>query len=222
MVRVSEVLAVLIVALVLAASSATADQVRYFQQNGVTYCETTRTMQRPVCETTMQQTTRTVYKQQYYTETKDVTQTTWCPVTTYQPETYWVGRWNPFVEPYVQTRWVPQTTWQQRTEVVKVPVTCSKLVPETQQVQVPVASQKMVSEEVVVSRVAVSTPAPCVAQPFVSQPAASPAYVVSPAQTYPANPAYINCGEQVGGVARLNQDPPRYGAGSNAGNSPAR
>ena len=219
MVRVCQILTVLIVALVLVASSATADQVRYFQQNGVTYCETTRTVQRPVCETTMQQTTRTVYKQQYYTETKDVTQTSWCPVTTYQPETYWVGRWNPFVEPYLQTRWVPQTTWQQRSEVVKVPVSCCKLVPESQQVQVPVSTQKMVSEEVVVSRVAVSAPAPCVPQP-----AATPVYTVSPtpAQMYPANPAYIRSGEQVGGIARLNQDPPRYGAGTAATSSPTR
>ncbi len=141
-------------------SSAAGDQVRYYQQNGITYCETLRTVQRPVYETTMQQTTRTVYKEQYYTETKDVTQVYWCPVTTYRAETYWVGHWNPFVEPYLASQWVPQTCWQQKTQVVKTPVTCRRLVPEVQTVQVPVTTQKCVSDEVVVSRVAVSGPAP--------------------------------------------------------------
>ncbi|MGA2796065.1 MAG: hypothetical protein ABSE63_00660 [Thermoguttaceae bacterium] len=212
-----QILVVLIFASFFLPSSAAGDQVRYYQENGITYCETRRTVQRPVCETTMQPTTRTVYKEQYYTETKDVTQVCWCPVTAYQPETYWVGRWNPFVEPYLETRWVPQTTWQQRTDVVKTPVTCRKLVPEVQQVQVPVTTQKLVSEEVVVSRVAVSAAAPCV-----SQAAASPTYPVYPAQAYPANPASIPSGERVGGIARLNQDPPRYGVGSPGTVSPTR
>ena len=211
MMLVRQMLAVLVVAPIFLASSAAADQVRYYQENGVTYCETTRTIQRPVCETTMQQTTRTVYKEQYYTETKDVTQVSWCPVTTYQAETYWVGRWNPFVEPYLQTRWVPQTSWQQRTEVVKLPVTCRRLVPEVQQVQVPVATQKMVSEEVVVSRVAVGGAVPCVGQA-----------VAYPAQTWAANPGSIVAGQQIGGIARLNQDPPRYGVGATGQTSSTR
>ncbi|MGA2061733.1 MAG: hypothetical protein ABSG67_14705 [Thermoguttaceae bacterium] len=206
-----QILVVLIFASFFSPSSAAGDQVRYYQENGITYCETRRTVQRPVCETTMQPTTRTVYKEQCYTETKDVTQVSWCPVTTYQTETYWVGRWNPFVEPYLETRWVPQTTWQQRTEVVKLPVTCRKLVPETQQVQVPVTTQKLVSEDVVVSRVAVSSPVPCVGQA-----------VAYPAQTYVGNPGSISGGQQIGGIARLNQDPPRYGVGTTATVSPTR
>ncbi len=205
MIMVRHILAVPVVAAIFFASPAAADQVRYYQVNGVTYCETTRTVQRPVCETTMQQTTRTVYKEQLYTETKDVAQVYWCPLTTYQPETYWVGRWNPFVDPYLETRWVPHTSWQQRTEVVKLPVTCRKLVPETQQLQVPVATQKMVSQEVVVSRVPVANSIPCVGQA-----------VAYPAQAYPANPPSIIGGGQVGGIARLNQDPPRYGSATTA------
>ena len=210
-----QILVVLIFASFFLPSPAAGDQVRYYQENGITYCETRRTVQRPVCETTMQQTTRTVYKEQCYTETKDVTQVSWCPVTAYQPETYWVGRWNPFVEPYLETRWVPQTTWQQRTEVVKLPVTCRKLVPEVQQVQVPVTTQKLVSEDVVVSRVAVSSPVPCVGQTV-----SNPAYY--PAQTYVGNPGSIPSGQQIGGIARLNQDPPRYGVGTTATVSPTR
>jgi hypothetical protein len=210
-----QILAVLIFASFFLPSSAAGDQVRYYQENGITYCETRRTVQRPVCETTMQQTTRTVYKEQCYTETKDVTQVSWSPVTTYQPETYWIGRWNPFVDPYLETRWVPQITWQQQTQVVKTPVTCRKLVPEVQQVQVPVTTQKLVSEDVVVSRVAVSSPVPCVGQVV-----SNPAYY--PVRTYVGPPSSIPSGEQIGGIARMNQDPPRYGVRSNAGNTPTR
>jgi hypothetical protein len=224
---VRQILVVLIFASFFLASSAAADQVRYYQENGITYCETRRTVQRPVCETTMQQTTRTVYKEQCYTETKDVTQVSWCPVITYQPETYWVGRWNPFVDPYVETRWVPQTTWQQRSEVVKLPVTCRKLVPEVQQVQVPVTTQKLVSEDVVVSRVAVSNPVPSAVQPTVSNPTSYPSYSASnptsyPARTYVGNSSSIPSGEQIGGIARLNQDPPRYGVGKTGQTAPTR
>jgi hypothetical protein len=212
MMLVRHILVVLIFASLFLPSSAAADQVRYYQVNGVTYCETLRTIQRPVCETTMQQTTRTVYKDQYYTETKDVTQVAWCPVTTYQAETYWVGRWNPFVDPYLQTRWVPQTTWQQQTSVVKTPVTCRKLVPELQQVQVPVTTQKLVSEDVVVSRVAVCAPVPQSAGQAVAY----------PAQTNLGIPAPIPSGVQIGGIARLNQDPPRYGVSTTGQTSPTR
>ena len=116
MILVRQILVVLIVTSIFSLSSAAGDQVRYYQENGITYCETRRTVQRPVCETTMQQSTRTVYKEQYYTDTKDVTRVYWCPVTTYRADTYWIGRWNPFVEPYLETQWAPQTCWQQRTE----------------------------------------------------------------------------------------------------------
>ena len=95
-------------------------------------------------ETACQQTTRTVYKEQFNTETRDVTRTWWCPVTTYRAETEMVGKWNFFIEPYYETRWVAETQWVPHSEVVKMPVTCRKLVPETQTVQVPVTNQKIV------------------------------------------------------------------------------
>lgn len=94
-----QLLVVPILASFLLPSLAAGDQLRYIQQNGITYCETLRTVQRPVYETTMQQTTRTVYKEQQYTETKDATQVYWYPVTTYRAETHWVGILNPFVQP---------------------------------------------------------------------------------------------------------------------------
>jgi hypothetical protein len=204
---VRQVIGISIVASMFFLSSAAGDQLRYYQENGITYCETLRTVQRPVYETTMQQTTRTVYKEQYYTETKDVTQTCLYPVTSYRAETYWVGRWNPFVDPYLATEWIPQTCWQQRTQVVKTPVTCRRLVPEAQTVQAPVTTQKLVSDEVVVGRVAVSGPGVrMVQQNYPTYP--------SPARTYVGTAGPIYSGEPIGGIARLNQDPPRYGVGT--------
>ena len=58
-----------------------ADEVHYYQENGVTYRETRRYVTRPVVETKTQQTTRTVYKEEAYTENRDVAKTTWVPVT---------------------------------------------------------------------------------------------------------------------------------------------
>ena len=199
-----QLLAFPIVTLFFLLSSATGDQVRYYQQNGITYCETRRTIQRPIYETTMQQTTRTVYKEQLYTETKDVTQTYWYQVTTYRAETNLVGRWNPFVEPYYETQWVPQTCWQQQTQVVKMPVTCRRLVPDVQKVTMPVTTQKLVSEDYVVSRVAIGGPVP----------QAVPQTYPAPTQSFVGFPGPISSGEQIGGIARLNQDPPRYGVGT--------
>lgn len=207
-----QILVVPIVSTIFLLSSAAGDQLRYYQQNGITYCETRRTVQRPVCETTMQQTTRTVYKEQYYTETKDVTQTSWHPVTTYRAATYWVDRWNPFVEPYLATELVPQTCWQQQTQVIKMPVTCRRLVSEVQKVDVPVTTQKLVSEDYVVSRVAVGGPV----QPPVSRVAATGV------QPFVGIPGSICSGERIGGIARLNQDPPRYGVGTTGSASSSR
>jgi hypothetical protein len=186
-----------------------ADEVRYLQENGITYCETYRMVQRQVTETSNQQSTRTVYKEHLNTETRDVTRTWWCPVTTYRAETEMVGRWNFFIKPYYETRWVAETQWVQHSEVVKMPVTCRKLVPETQTIQVPVTTQKIVCENVLLSRVAVSgvSPSPAIVSGPVPRPTPQSVPMPTPAQRYqPLQP-----GEQIGGVARLNQDPPRYG-----------
>jgi hypothetical protein len=195
-------------------SSVIGDQLRYYQENGVTYCETRRTVQRPVSETTMQPTTRTVYKEQCYTEMKDVANVCWTPVTTYRTETHWVGILNPFVEPALETEFIPQTCWQQRTEVVKkVPVTCRRMVPEVQQVQVPVTTQKLVLEDYVVNRVAITGPIQQTAPQMIPQP------YPTPAQSYAGQPASIYGSGPIGGIARLNQDPPRYGTGTSGTSS---
>jgi hypothetical protein len=198
-------------------------QVRYYQQNGVTYCETYQTVQRPITETSMQQTTRTVYKDQYYTETKDVTQNVWCPVTYYRAENYWVGRWNPFVEPYVETEWIPETCWRRQTQTVKMPITCRRIVPEEQKVVMPVTTQRIVSQDYVLNRVAIADPPIQSAAQLAQQTNPQNNSPPTPAQSQPfAGPqnsnynfnSQISNGQQIGGIARLREDPPRYGTTS--------
>jgi hypothetical protein len=167
------------------------DDVRYYEKDGVTYRETRQVVRRPVCETQFRPSTQTVYREEWTTELRSTQRTWWSPVTDYRCEAYWVGRWNPLVEPYLAYRSVPRTHWEQRTEVVQVPITCRRLVPETRSVQVPVATRRMVEEEVI-TRVAVGGTRP-----------GTPA-VLSPTPT-------VSQSELVGGVARLDKDPPRQG-----------
>jgi hypothetical protein len=171
--------------------SAGGDEVRYYEKDGVTYRETRQVVRRPVCETQLRPSTQTVYREEQTSELRETQRTWWSPVTEYRCEAYWVGRWNPLVEPCLAYRMVPRTRWEQRTEVVQVPVTCRRLVPETRTVQVPVSTRRMVDEEVI-TRVAVG-----------GVRSAAPV-VLSPTPT-------VSRPERVGGVARLDKDPPRQG-----------
>lgn len=181
-----------------------ASEVRYYEQNGVTYRETRQVVQRPVCETEMRPTTQTVYRQEQATEMRETTRTWWSPVTEQAYEAVWMGRWNPFVEPHVVYRPVTRTRWEARTETVQAPVTVSRWVPHTQTKEMPVTVQRMVPEEVV-SRVAVGTPrVPTVA----SRPAAP---LASSGGALAPIPRPMPTAGPVGGVARLDNDPPRQG-----------
>jgi len=226
----------LIAVAVLAALAATAggDEVSFVTENGIVYRQTRRMAARPVAETQMQQSTRTVYREQWTTEQRDCTRTCLLPVTEYRLEHYWVGLYNPFVQPYVAARWVPTTRWEAKTETHKTPLYVRRVVPETQTVQTPVATQRYVWEEVV-DRVPVGTapppgpqwvnPAPAYAG---AAPSVSPGAGSAPLGPAPAQPLLPPSGggpsyapptgwgfgaaqPQVGGVARLDQDPPRYG-----------
>ncbi len=143
----------------LAVAGARAEDVRYYEKDGVTYCETRRTVTQRVPQTTWQEAPRTVYYDQVATENRQAVRTTWVPVTEYALESYWVNRWNPFAEPYRAYEYVPRTRWEPRTEQVQVPVACRRLVPQTQTVRTPVTTWQTVEQEIV-TRVAVRTPAP--------------------------------------------------------------
>ena len=188
---IRQLLAAAAVVCIAGTPSAGGDEVRYFSQDGITYRETRRIVRRPVCETHYRQSSQTVYREEKTSELRDTVRTWWSPVTEYRCEAHWAGRWNPFAEPYMTYRMVPQTHWEHRREVVQVPVTRRRLVPETRTVQTPVVTRRMVTEEVI-TRVAVGGQMP------------GSRVVLSPTPT-PARP------EQIGGVARLEKDPPRQG-----------
>lgn len=172
------------------AVSATADEVRYFEQDGITYRETRRTVRRPVTESRYETREETVYREHLTTDSVESYRTRHLPVTEYRLEAYWAGRWNPFRRPYLAYEYVPRTHWEPRTEVVRTPVSRRELVPERRVVQVPVTTTKMAEEEVI-TRVAVSGNAS--GDPFASS-------VARQGDTI-----------RIGGVARLDNDPPRYG-----------
>ena len=188
---VRQLLAVTVFTFLVGPALTTADEVRYYEKNGTTYRETRRIVHRPVTETELRQSTETVYRQQRTSEFREQVRTWWSPVTEYQCETYLVGRWNPLVQPYFSSRFVPRTRWEQRTEVVEVPVTRCRLVPESRTVEVPVTVRRWVPEEVI-TRMAVSGQSPAILSPL------------SPTPT-------LTGGDQIGGVARLDNDPPRQG-----------
>ena len=132
---------------------------RYYVENGVTYHETRERVQRPITEIVQQPTTRTVYREQYRTDFADTVHVTSKPVTEWHLESYWRGRYNPFVEPYMAQRWVKRTRYETQTATVKQPVLRRELVAENRTEQVPVVTQRIVDEEVV-RRVAVAQAPP--------------------------------------------------------------
>ena len=175
-----------------------ADEVRYYDKDGVTYRETRRVVQRPMAETQTRESTQTFYREEYTTKISESIQERWTPVTDYRLESYWVGRWNPFVDPYLAQRYVPYTRWERTTEIVKTPVTCRQLVPETRTVRVPVTTQRMVDEEII-TRVAVSARGVSSDLPW-----AAPTTM---AKLVPV----VNDPGPIGGTVKLESDPPRQG-----------
>lgn len=159
-----------------------ADEVRYYQQNGITYCETTRKVPQVVYETTYQDQPQTVYRDKVCQGHRDMLRITQVPVTQYVAQNRWVGRWNPFVQPYQVQHLVPVTRLQQRVEPVQLPCTRVDRVAENVTVKVPVLTQRTVDRDVVVSRVAVNTAPPM-------GPATAPVYATAPFN--PAAPAAV-------------------------------
>ena len=144
-----------LVALALSPAQAQAEEVRFYEENGVTFRESVRTVRRPVVQTEWHEREQTVYRPQYRTETRSTLRTYTTPVTQHEWITRMHGRWNPFMQPYFTHHLVPVTRWEQRAEVVDVPVVEREWVPEKRTVSVPVTTQRF-TEERVVSRVPVT------------------------------------------------------------------
>jgi len=136
-----------------------AQNVRFYEENGVTYKETQQTFQRQIPETQYKPMDRTVLRGQWKTDTHDIVRTVQVPITEYKYELYYRDRFNPFVQPTPAYRLVPVTRYEARTEVTKVPVSRYEAVPETSTVQVPVTTYRTVQDHAT-HRVAIGTRAP--------------------------------------------------------------
>lgn len=176
---------------------------RYYVENGVTYRETRERVQRPITEIVQQPTTRTVYREQYRTDFTDTVHVTSKPVTEWRLESYWRGRYNPFVEPQMAQRWVKRKRYETQTQTIRQPVLRRELVAENRTEQVPVVTQRMVDEEVV-RRVAVApTPPASITAP--------PTSITAPGSADPFTGASdaVARGVAIGGISRLDGAPSR-------------
>jgi hypothetical protein len=134
-----------------------ADNVRYESVGGQNYMITTKVVERPMSKTEYKDVAREVYREEYITDTHEVSRMVHVPVTEYRWEAQWAGRWNPFSQPYLVQRLVPRTHLETRTELVKVPVTQKRLVPETRIERVAETRRWMAKEEIE-SKVAIDPP----------------------------------------------------------------
>ena len=191
-------LAATLFALLLGAGFTPAEEVRYYEKSGVTWCETRRMVEERVPESRMEERAETVYREQFGTEMRPSTRTYWTPVTEYRWESYWVGRWNLLAEPYLAYRYVPRTHWEERVEVVQVPVNVRRLVPQTRTVRRPVAGFRTVRREMV-SRVPVGAGRALADGTLIA------------GSTVPAAPPAVARRTEIGGISRMDNDPPRHG-----------
>ncbi len=160
-----------------------ADDVKYVTEGGREYMVTKRVVNRPMSKTEYKEVARDVYREEYVSESQDVTRIVQVPITEYQWETHWAGRWNPFSQPYMVQRLVPRTRLETQAQIVKVPTVRRQLVPETQIVKVP-ETVRWMEQEHIEHKVAVSPPAGKDVSSIASRPA-------------------------VGGTQKLEGDPPR-------------
>ena len=114
---------------------------------GIVYRQVTRSVDRPVVETTVEKQEKTVYKPQTVKETKPETQTVYTPVTEFKWQAELQGRWNPFRQPTIAYKQVPTTHWEARNQVINRTQTRTEWVPETRTVEVPHRIVRMEREQ---------------------------------------------------------------------------
>ena len=193
--------------LALVAGRAMADEVKYLDEDGITYRETTQTTQRPVHHTTMQQRDVTYNRERYTTELQEVQRTYQVPITEYvwKPETH--RSWNPFEPPYVAYRMVQQTRYETRSETVKIPVAKREVVPEKITQTVPVTTQR-IAQEKVVTRVAIG-PSGSRTGGAANMAAGGANGSGSPGAMATSSGAAGPANDGMGGMAKLDNDPPK-------------
>jgi len=114
---------------------------------GIVYQKVTKTIDRPVVETKVEQREQTVYRPQTVTETRPENRTIYSPVVEYRWEPRLHGRWNPFRQPTVQYHHVGRTRWEARNEVVQRSNTRTDWVAEKRTVDVPQRIVRMQREQ---------------------------------------------------------------------------
>jgi hypothetical protein len=104
---------------------------------GIVYQKVTRTIDRPVIQTKVEQQQQTVFRPQTITETSPQTNTIYTPILEYKWEPRVHGRWNPFQRSTVAYHHVPQTRWEARNQVVQRTSTRTEWVAEKRVIDVP-------------------------------------------------------------------------------------
>jgi len=137
----------------LATHAAWADDVRYYNENGIRYQETTQVIQRPITETRLEPLETTGVSERYTTEMQESVRTYQVPVVEHQWVPGYQRSLNIFAPPTLSYRLMPVTRWETRTETVRIPVTKREYVPVKQVQQVP-RTDTRIAEERVVRRVA--------------------------------------------------------------------
>lgn len=151
-------------------ATAAADETRTVTDaSGQTWNEVHRTISHPQTQTQCVDQPQTYYQEKCEVQSYETYRTYQVPVTEYHLESYWVGRYNPFVQPYMAQRLVPRTRWETRTELVKVPVVQRSLVPVTRMVKVPVTTEKVVNQDIVIHRQLVTQPQAIASTPPTNQ-----------------------------------------------------
>jgi hypothetical protein len=132
-----------------AASGSFAQEVTYFEKDGIRYQRTRQVNQRPITETRYEQREGTVYRDRYTTEMQDSHRTYQVPITEQQWVPGYQRTWNVFAPPVLSYRLMPVTRWETRSEMVRVPITRRDVVPEKYVQQVPVYNTRYAQEETV-------------------------------------------------------------------------
>ncbi len=138
------------------APAALADDVEYFEKDGIRYQRIRQVTQRPITDVRYEPRESNVYRERFTTDLHETTRTYQVPVTEQQWVPGYQRTWNLLAPPVLSYRLMPVTRWETRTETVKVPLTRREVVPEKQTVQVPVYNTRYAQEEVV-RHVAVGT-----------------------------------------------------------------
>ncbi len=130
----------------LVTASLRADEVEYFDQNGVRYQKIRQVTQKPISETRYESRQYTTYQPRYTTDLQESVRTYQVPVT----EQQWVPGYqrtlNIFAPPVLSYRLVPVTRWETRTETVRVPITRQDYVAQQRVEQIPITTQRLAQE----------------------------------------------------------------------------